>query len=78
MSFAARAGAAVAWLDQVPQQNAALVEEPAAAAEILRMLAGSLARTRSQLRCYQPSGATNAGLRSDVMMWSRHAPSMYR
>jgi methyl-accepting chemotaxis protein len=40
----------VAQLDQVTQQNAALVEESAAAAESLRVQADSLAKTVATFR----------------------------
>jgi methyl-accepting chemotaxis protein len=43
-------GDAVAQLDQVTQQNAALVEESAAAAESLKQQAANLAQTVSQFR----------------------------
>ena len=43
-------GDAVTQLDQVTQQNAALVEESAAAAESLRVQADALARTVGTFR----------------------------
>ena len=61
-----RVGNAVTQLDQVTQQNAALVEESAAAAESLRIQADMLARTVATFRLYQPSGAMKDGLRSDM------------
>ncbi|WP_082580001.1 methyl-accepting chemotaxis protein [Pelomonas sp. Root1444] len=53
----AQVGEAVNQLDQVTQQNAALVEESAAAAESLRVQAGQLAETVSTFKL---DGATTA------------------
>ena len=51
-------GEAVSHLDQVTQQNAALVEESAAAAESLRMQAGQLAETVAAFKLEGNAAAT--------------------
>ncbi len=50
LQWAARVGEAVGQMDQATQQNAALVEESAAAAESLRQQAAQLVDSVAQFR----------------------------
>ena len=59
-------GDAVAQLDQVTQQNAALVEESAAAAESLRHQAAQLADVVSRFRLEGPSAASQQTARANA------------